>query len=78
MEHNKERLTWKEIKEKYPNQWVGLTDVERDGSDIVSAVVKYTGKTEDFLIQKQFIERDGTIKCHTNPNYCGFDVGIIT
>ncbi len=25
---NEERLTWKEIQEKYPDQWVGLTDVE--------------------------------------------------
>ena len=23
-----ERLTWKQIQEKFPNQWVGLVDIE--------------------------------------------------
>lgn len=23
-----ERLAWKQIQEKYPNQWVGLVDIE--------------------------------------------------
>ena len=23
-----ERLTWEEIEKRYPNQWVGLTDVD--------------------------------------------------
>ena len=31
------RLTWDEIQKEYPDQWVGLIDVERDGIDIVSA-----------------------------------------
>ena len=47
------RLSWKEIQEKYPNQWVGLVDVEReepDSPNVVSAVVKYTDKTGDELI----------------------------
>ncbi len=25
------RLSWDEIQKQYPDQWVGLTDVERDG-----------------------------------------------
>ena len=36
------RMTWKEIEETYPDQWVGLTDVEWDkpgGANVVSAVV---------------------------------------
>lgn len=40
---NKERLTWNEICKRYPNQQVGLEDVEWDSyDDVVSAVVVYT------------------------------------
>ena len=28
-----ERMTWKEIQEKYPDQWVGLIDVKYIGDD---------------------------------------------
>lgn len=45
-----ERLTWEQIKEKYPYQFVGLTDVEQgnDYDDIISATVKYTSKDTSF------------------------------
>ena len=39
-----ERLTWEQIQQKYPNQWVGLLDVkyiDDDGISIESDVVKY-------------------------------------
>ena len=36
------RLSWKEIQEKYPEQHVGLTNVEWKNGRIVSAVVKYS------------------------------------
>lgn len=40
-----ERLTWKQIKEKYPSQWVGMIDCKmKDGINIESAIVKYTEK----------------------------------
>lgn len=38
-----ERLTWKQMQEKYPNQWLGLVDVKYkndDGATVESAVVK--------------------------------------
>ncbi len=41
----KERLTWQEICQKYPNQQVGLADVEwlnNDGVTVKSAVVDLT------------------------------------
>ena len=47
------RLTWKEIKEQYPDKWVGLIDVKYKNNDnitIESAVVKYTDKTKTELI----------------------------
>lgn len=48
-----ERLTWKEIKERYPDMWLGLTDVKYKNNDditIESAVVKYDDKTKTELI----------------------------
>lgn len=42
-----ERLTWEEIQEKYPDQWVGLVKVEYEPDNkasIKSAVVRYTDK----------------------------------
>lgn len=47
-----ERMTWKEIQEKYPDQWVGLVDVEyinNDGVSIETAVVKYVDKSKSEL-----------------------------
>ena len=47
-----ERMTWKEIQEKYPNQWVGLVEVKYindDGISIESAVIKHLDKTKGEL-----------------------------
>lgn len=51
---NNERLTWEQIKEKYPYQIVGLVDVEegRNSEIIESAVVKFSNKDmlyEEFM-----------------------------
>lgn len=48
------RMTWREIQEKYPEQWVGLTDVEYkpdNDASIRSAIVKYTDKSKDELTE---------------------------
>ena len=40
-----ERLTWKQIQEKYPDQWVGIVDASfSNAATISSGVVKYTEK----------------------------------
>ena len=45
-----EILTWEEIGERYPDQWVGMVDVEfEDTINIKSAVVKYTDKSQGEL-----------------------------
>lgn len=47
-----ERMTWKEIQEKHPDQWIGLIEVEyvnNDGVSIETAVVKYTDKSKSEL-----------------------------
>lgn len=66
-----ERLTWEQIQEKYPDQWVGLVDVEymdNDGVSVESAVVKYSDKTKSELTRMVL---DGEIiSRHTNPDGC--------
>ena len=37
-----ERLTWKEIKRRYPHQNVGLVDIHDEPDGSTSAIVKYT------------------------------------
>jgi len=62
------RLTWDEIQKEYPDQWVGLIDVERDGIDIVSAIVKYADKTQGELTMLQ-IDDDDLYSCYTCPDH---------
>ncbi len=41
-----ERMTWEQIQEKYPDQWIGMVDVEYEpdnGATIHSAIVRYVG-----------------------------------
>ena len=48
-----ERMTWDEIVEKYPEQWLGLTDAEwadDEHAEILSAIVSYTDKSADELL----------------------------
>ncbi len=65
------RLTWEQIQKKYPDQWVGLTDVQYrndDGVSVESAVVKYSDKTKSELTK---LVLDGEIiSRHTNPDGC--------
>lgn len=65
-----ERLTWEQIKEKYPYQFVGLTDVEQenDYDDIISAVVKYTGKDTSFAELLKFQENKEIFIVHTGKD----------
>ena len=65
------RMTWKEIQEAYPDQCVGLTDVEWNGGGVRSAVVKYTDKSCDDLLEMQFY--DNTLySTYTTPNNVPF------
>lgn len=72
-----ERLTWKQIQEKYPDKWVGLVDVKYvndDGVSVESAVVKYTDKSKDELtvmaIEGQAVSR------YTTPDNV-FQLGMV-
>ena len=62
------RLKWEEIQKKYPDQWVGLTDVERDGVTVVSAIVKYSDKTRSELTMMQ-LDDSSLYSCYTCPDH---------
>ena len=66
------RMTWKEIQQTYPDQWVGLTDVEWDCGGVSSAVVKYTDKTGDELIGMQIKNPDSLYSKYTTPDNVPF------
>ena len=64
------RMTWEEIKEKYPFQNVGLVECFPNSINIKSAIVKYTEKdiSYDEMIEKAF---DGEISMRfTALNKC--------
>ena len=72
-----ERMTWKEIQEKYPDQWVGLIDVkyiDNDGISIESAVIKYLDKAKGELtrlaLQGEIVSR------YTTPDHI-FQLGMV-
>lgn len=72
-----ERLSWKDIQDRYPDQWVGLTEVkyvDDDGVSIESAVIQYTDKPKSELtrlaIQGEIISR------YTTPDNV-FQLGTI-
>ena len=63
------RMTWKEIQEKYPDQWVGLIDVkyvENDGISIESAIVKHIDKTKGELTRMAL--RGEIVSRYTTPD----------
>ncbi len=49
-----ERMTCKEIVKKYPEQWVVLDDVRKDGATIISGIIVHTCSDED--IDSYFFE----------------------
>lgn len=64
------RMTWDEIKEKYPDQWVGLSEVEWDGEapNVQSAIVKYANKSSYEIWKKQIAGEDIFLNS-TMPDY---------
>lgn len=63
-----ERLTWDEIAEKYPDQWVGLVDVDwKDDANVRSAVVKYIGMSVGELTRMQ-IKDSNIYSTYTTPD----------
>lgn len=74
-----ERLTWKEIVEKYPKQWVGLKDVkfvDDDGVNVESAIVVYSGLPK-FEMTKIALTQDEIFIDHTDMDNSGLSLGIL-
>lgn len=56
------RLTWKQIQEKYPDQWVALEDVkylDDDGCNVESAVVVCAMSDDDYIKSRLSFIRSG-------------------
>ena len=71
------RLTWKEIVEKYPDQWVGLVDINwKNEANVESAVVKYSDKTADELLRLQIEEDPELYSTYTTPDNL-LQIGIV-
>lgn len=74
-----ERMMWEEIKAKYPDQWVGLVDVEfkpDNRSSIKSAVVKYTDKPKKELTKIQIETNGEMVGVYTTPDNM-FQLGAV-
>jgi hypothetical protein len=66
-----ERLTWEEIKAKFPDQWVGLTSVEYktdNSASIKSGILLYTDKGLNELTEIQSETNGETIAVYTTPD----------
>ena len=74
-----ERLTWEQIQEKYPDQWVGLVEVEYEPDNdatIKSAVVKYTNKSKSELTRMQILTNGEILGRYTTPDNV-FQLGAV-
>lgn len=72
-----ERMTWKQIQEKYPDQWIGLTNVEymnNDGVSIELAVVRYTDKSKSELTRLAL--KGEIVSRYTTPDNI-FQLGMV-
>lgn len=77
MQKNVERLTREQMAAKYPNTWLGITNVkyaDNDGVTLESADVVYTDKSRRELISMQ-IKGTGIRAWYTNEN--GMPLGLV-
>lgn len=62
------RMTRAEMKERYPNQWLGLSDAiypEGDSLNFISAEVVYTGESGDQLLERQLADKEPIFTWYT-------------
>lgn len=74
-----ERLTWEEIRERYPDQWVALSEVEYvddDGCNVESAVVICGMKDGEYIDRRLgFVHSGKDYRYKRTEDPCGF-VGV--
>lgn len=74
-----ERMTWGQIQQKYPDQWIGIVDVEYEPDNdatIHSAVVAYVGKTKSELTEMQIDSGGKILGRYTTPDNV-FQLGVV-
>lgn len=75
------RLTREQMAKQYPNQWLGLKNIQyrnNDGVTLESAEVVYTDKTRDELLAMQIVGTDGIIGWYTTENNLQLGFGLST
>ena len=66
-----ERLTWDEIVEKYPDKWVGLSNVDwKNQANIRSGIVKYAGSSCEEPMRRRLAGEDIHAVYTTPDNLC--------
>ena len=66
-----ERLTWDEIVEKYPDKWVGLSNVDWENvSNVRSAVVLGASEDGEEFLGRQIAGEDVYTTFTTPDNLC--------
>ncbi len=64
-----ERMTWEEIAEKYPDKWVGLSEVEWESpGNPKTAVVTYVGDEPDEPLDKH-LDGEDIHALYTSPDH---------
>ena len=70
-------MTWDEIEEKYPEQWLGLSNVDwENGATVRKAVVKYVGQSSDELLKIKLTDEPDLLVRYTSPDMLG-QMGMI-
>lgn len=70
------RMTVSEMKEKYPNKWLGLTEVELIDGQVKSAEVAYTDKSKGEL-GMMALNGEGVRPFFTTPDLA-FQLGALS
>lgn len=74
-----DRLLWKEIQEKYPDQWVALEDVKfmnDDGCNVESAIVLSAMSDDEYISSRlKFIREGKDYKYRRTEDMRGF-IGV--
>ena len=56
---DKERLTWKQMEERYPNQWLSITDYTTDDADRLESGIVECHSTDMRQVARAPAQSDG-------------------
>ena len=75
----RDRMTWKEIQKKYPDQWVALTDVSylnNDNCNVEAAILICAMSDEDYVQTRLGFINEGKNYEYTRTNDIRGFVGV--